>query len=57
MKKNKHNANGLAQGYWEFHYNNNKLHSKGHYINGELVGYWEYYNFEGDISKIYYYIR
>jgi hypothetical protein len=55
MEKNKCNAEGKREGYWE-KYLFSKIVYKGNYINGFNVGYWEYF-LDGNLDMKIYYIK
>lgn len=48
-KKNKINAKGHADGYWELHFSNGCLSWKGSYIDGVRDGWWEDYFLDGQL--------
>lgn len=55
MLKNQYNKEANREGYWESHYKNGRLSSKGYYINNIRVGYWEDYSLDGLLNfKIYF---
>jgi antitoxin component YwqK of YwqJK toxin-antitoxin module len=41
--------NNQKTGYWEKHYKNGYLFSKGNYVNGKEDGYWEIYYTNGNL--------
>ena len=43
--------NGKRDGYWEWHYNDENLLSKGHYKDGKKYGYWEGYYFQNKFQN------
>jgi antitoxin component YwqK of YwqJK toxin-antitoxin module len=58
MEKNQFNKEGKREGYWELHWDNGKLASKGYYINGERVGFWEFDYSDGEpMFKKYFFVK
>jgi len=50
------NKDGQRHGYWEHHFSNGNLSSKGNFINDNKDGYWELYYTNGQLYLKQYYI-
>ena len=53
MENNQRNKEGRREGYWELHWSNRRISSKGYYINNIKVGYWEFYDYRNNDEIVF----